>query len=235
MNEELGLFDETQPIKQNSKLQMLNNNNDLEDETEYPSFNSHSTYMKIAIKYKLPPDFRSVFKILKLGNSFGFCPDINGDPIILIGPHWPFFLLKYFIITITYIIIHKSYIIYSQYIIIKYLGWLLYLIWALFFFIICLKNPGYPKTSLESIRGSKQMSYCDKCELWNKPKSHTYHCNKCDICIEGHMFHFIISGHCIGKKNKKEFYCFIVISIIFLFYLYSIYHFNKKPENINNK
>ena len=229
MNEELGLFNETQPIKQSSKFQMLNNN-DLDEEDEIPSFNSHSTYMKIAIKYKLPPDFKSVFNVLKLGNSYGFCPDINGDPIILIGPHWPFFLSTFFLITIFYIIIHKSYIHNSQ-IIINYLGWLLYLIWTIIFYLISLKNPGYPKTNLESIRGSKQMSYCDKCELWNKPKSRTYHCNKCDICIEGHKFHCIITGHCIGKKNKKEFYWFIIISIIFLFYLFAICYFNKKTEN----
>ena len=229
MNEELGLFNETQPIKQSSKFQMLNNN-DLDEEDEIPSFNSHSTYMKIAIKYKLPPDFKSVFNVLKLGNSYGFCPDINGDPIILIGPHWPFFLSTFFLITIFYIIIHKSYIHNSQ-IIINYLGWLLYLIWTIIFYLISLKNPGYPKTNLESIRGSKQMSYCDKCELWNKPKSKTYHCNKCDICIEGHKFHCIITGHCKGKKNKKEFYWFIIISIIFLFYLFAICYFNKKTEN----
>ena len=180
MNEELGLFNETQPMKQSSKYQMLNNNNDLENDNEYPQFNSHSTYMKIAIKYKLPPDFRSVFKISKLGNSFGFCPDINGDPIILIGPHWPCFLSIYSIMTIIYLIIHKAFIINIQYIIINYLGYVLYLTWSIIFFILFLKNPGYPKTSLESIRGSKQMSYCDKCELWNKPKSRTYHCNKCD-------------------------------------------------------
>ena len=230
MNEELGLFNETQPIKQSSKSQMLNNN-DLEEENEYPTFNSHSTYMKIAIKYKLPPDFKSIFKISKLGNSYGFLPDINGDPLLLVGPQWPFFLSIFFIITLIYIFIYKSYIVYSQIKLLKYIGILLHSIWAIFFLIISLKNPGYPKTNLESIRGSKQMSYCDKCELWNKPKSHTYHCNKCDVCIEGHKFHCFITGHCIGKKNKKEFYWFIIISIIFLSYLFYIYFLNKKSEN----
>ena len=155
MNEELGLFNETQPIKQSSKYQMLNNNNDLEEETEYPTFNSHSTYMKIAIKYKLPPDFRSIFRILKLGNSYGFCPDINGDPIILIGPHWPFFLLTFFIITIIYIIIHKSYIILIQYIIINYIGWLLYLIWAIIFFFFIFKKSRLSKNKFRKYKGIK--------------------------------------------------------------------------------
>ena len=230
MNEELGLLNETHPIKQGSKNQLLPNNN-LEEENEYPTFNSNSTYLKIAIKYKLPPDFKSVFKISKLGNSYGFCPDINGDPLILIGPQWPFFILFFSLITIIYLIIQKSYIINSNNIIIQYSGWPLFLLWSVFFLITCLKNPGYPKTNLESIRGSKQMLYCDKCELWNKPKSKTYHCNKCDVCIEGQKFHFFITGHCIGNKNKKEFYCFIIISIILFFYLFFIYYYNKELEN----
>lgn len=229
MNEELGLFNETQPIKQPSTYQMLNNNI-IDEENEYPNINNHSRYMKIAIKYKLPPDFKSIFKISKLGNSYGFCPDINGDSIILIGPHYPFFILTFSIITIIYLFISKSYINNSQIIIIRYLGWLLYLFWSVIYFIISLKNPGYPKTNLESIRGSKQMSYCDKCELWNKPKSHTYHCNKCDICIEGHKYHMFLTGHCIGNNNKKEFYWFIIISIIFLFYLFTMHYFNKNSE-----
>jgi hypothetical protein len=231
MNEEQRIFNETQPIKQTANIPMLNYNN-FEEESEFPTFNSHSTYMKIAIKYKLPPDLRSVFKILKLGNSFGFCPDINGDPIIVIGPHWPFFLSTFVIITIIFIIMLKSYINNLK-IIIKYIGWILYIIWGIFLHIISLKNPGYPKTNLESIRGSKQMFYCDKCELWNKPKSHTYHCNKCDICIEEHKFHCLITGHCIGRKNKKEFYWFVFVSIIFLFYFFVVYSFWKKSQIIN--
>ena len=230
MNEEQRIFNETQPIKQTANIPMLNYNN-FEEESEFPTFNSHSTYMKIAIKYKLPPDLRSVFKILKLGNSFGFCPDINGDPIIVIGPHWPFFLSTFVIITIIFIIMLKSYINNLK-IIIKYIGWILYIIWGIFLHIISLKNPGYPKTNLESIRGSKQMSYCDKCELWYRPKSKTYHCKKCDICIEGHRYHCFITGHCIGRKNKKEFYIFIMLSILYIFYLSTIYYFNnKKSEN----
>ena len=231
MNEELGLFNETQPIKQ-SNYQMLDNNT-IEEDKDYPNISTHSRYMKIAIKYKLPPDFKSICKISKIGNCYGFCPDINGDSIIIIGPQYPFIIITFFLITILYIFIYKSYIIYIQSISIRYIGGSLYFFWMIFFFIISLKNPGYPKTNLESIRGSKQMSYCDKCELWNKPKSLTYHCSKCDICIEGHKFHFFITGHCIGSKNKKEFYWFIIISIIFFIYLFTIYIYNIKIINKN--
>ena len=240
MNES-SLFNETQPIKQSSNYPMLNNNNP-EDQSDFPQINSSSRYMKIAIKYKLPPNFSSIFKITKLGNSYGFCPDVNGDSNILIGPHWPFFIITFTSLSFFLYLFNKYYIITVDILVLIYIERLFYIMWAITYIITSLKNPGYPKTlknpgypktNLESIRGSKQMSYCDKCELWYRPKSKTYHCKKCDVCIEGHRFHCVITGHCIGRKNKKEFYIFVMLSILIIFYLSTIYYFNNKKSEKN--
>jgi hypothetical protein len=231
MNES-SLFNETQPIKQSSNYPMLTNNNP-EDQSDFPQINSSSRYMKIAIKYKLPPNFSSIFKITKLGNSYGFCPDVNGDSNILIGPHWPFFIITFTSISFFLYLFNKYYIITADILVLIYIERLFYIMWAITYIITSLKNPGYPKTNLESIRGSKQMSYCDKCELWYRPKSKTYHCKKCDVCIEGHRFHCVITGHCIGRKNKKEFYIFVMLSILIIFYLSTIYYFNNKKSEKN--
>ena len=231
MNES-SLFNETQPIKQSSNYPMLSNNN-TEDQSDFPQINSSSRYMKIAIKYKLPPNFSSIFKITKLGNSYGFCPDVNGDSNILIGPHWPFFIITFTSISFFLYLFNKYYIITADILVLIYIERLFYIMWAITYIITSLKNPGYPKTNLESIRGSKQMSYCDKCELWYRPKSKTYHCKKCDVCIEGHRFHCVITGHCIGRKNKKEFYIFVMLSILIIFYLSTIYYFNNKKSEKN--
>jgi hypothetical protein len=231
MNES-SLFNETQPIKQSSNYPMLTNNNP-EDQSDFPQINSSSRYMKIAIKYKLPPNFSSIFKITKLGNSYGFCPDVNGDSNILIGPHWPFFIITFTSISFFLYLFNKYYIITADILVLIYIERLFYIMWAITFIITSLKNPGYPKTNLESIRGSRQMSYCDKCELWYRPKSKTYHCKKCDVCIEGHRFHCVITGHCIGRKNKKEFYIFVMLSILIIFYLSTIYYFNNKKSEKN--
>ena len=231
MNES-SLFNETQPIKHSSNYPMLTNNNP-EDQSDFPQINSSSRYMKIAIKYKLPPNFSSIFKITKLGNSYGFCPDVNGDSNILIGPHWPFFIITFTSISFFLYLFNKYYIITADILVLIYIERLFYIMWAITFIITSLKNPGYPKTNLESIRGSKQMSYCDKCELWYRPKSKTYHCKKCDVCIEGHRFHCVITGHCIGRKNKKEFYIFVMLSILIIFYLSTIYYFNNKKSEKN--
>jgi len=231
MNES-SLFNETQPIKQSSNYPMLTNNN-TEDQSDFPQINSSSRYMKIAIKYKLPPNFSSIFKITKLGNSYGFCPDVNGDSNILIGPHWPFFIITFTSLSFFLYLFNKYYIITADILVLIYIERLFYIMWAITYIITSLKNPGYPKTNLESIRGSKQMSYCDKCELWYRPKSKTYHCKKCDVCIEGHRFHCVITGHCIGRKNKKEFYIFVMLSILIIFYLSTIYYFNNKKSEKN--
>ena len=231
MNES-SLFNETQPIKQSSNYPMLTNNNP-EDQSDFPQINSSSRYMKIAIKYKLPPNFSSIFKITKLGNSYGFCPDVNGDSNILIGAHWPFFIITFTSLSFFLYLFNKYYIITADILVLIYIERLFYIMWAITYIITSLKNPGYPKTNLESIRGSKQMSYCDKCELWYRPKSKTYHCKKCDVCIEGHRFHCVITGHCIGRKNKKEFYIFVMLSILIIFYLSTIYYFNNKKSEKN--
>ena len=231
--DETTLFNETQPIKQSKNYPMLNNNN-MEDQSDYPQINSTSRYMKIAIKYKLPPNFSSIFKITKLGNSYGFCPDVNGDSNILIGPQWYIFIITFISFSTFLFLFNKYYIIPTDILILIYIERMFYIMWAITYILTALKNPGYPKTNLENIRGSKQMFYCDKCELWYRPKSRTYHCKKCDICIEGHRFHFILSGHCIGRKNKKEFYIFIMLTILFIFYLSTIYYFNNK-KTTNNK
>ena len=231
MNESTS-FNETQPIKQSANYTMFNNPNE-EDQSIYPQINSNSTYMKIAIKYKLPPNFSSIFKISKLGNSYGFCPDVNGDSNLLIGPHWYFFLLFFSSFSLFFYYFNKYIISSANILILTYIERLFYIMWSITYLLTSIKNPGYPKTNLENIRGSKQMSYCDKCELWYRPKSKTYHCKKCDVCIEGHKYHCLMTGHCIGRKNKKEFYIFVMLSMLYMFYLATIYYFNNKKSGKN--
>ena len=226
---ELISFNETQPIKQSANYSIFNNPNE-EDQSIYPLINSNSTYMKIAIKYKLPPNFSSIFKISRLGNSYGFCPDVNGDSNLLIGPHWYFFIIFFSLFSIFFYYFNKYFILSANILILVYIERLFYIMWAITYLLTSIKNPGYPKTNLENIRGSKQMSYCDKCELWYRPKSKTYHCKKCDVCIEGHKYHCLMTGHCIGRKNKKEFYIFVMLSMLYMFYLATIYYFNNKKS-----
>ena len=218
------LMNETQPMKNGNSSHNSTNTEDNKINNFDPSLSKNmnnsfkSTYEKFGIKLNIPENFTSIFKITKIGKSIGLFPDMNGDPHIIIGPQWPFFLLFQIISLCTFLYIYNKYNENSTNFI-KILDWLFFIIWIITSIIVSLKNPGYPKISLESVGGNKEMSYCDKCEIWYKPLSSTFHCDICDICVEGHIRHCLLTGHCIGDNNKKIFYGFLIISAIFTIYL----------------
>ena len=168
--------------------------------------------------YLNPNKCFQALKMTKMGKSFAFFYDKNDDPLIIIGPQWPYCLLLLFLSILTFIIIYLYYNKKST-IMIKISDWIFFGIWIISYICMCMKNPGYPKMCSESIRGTKDMSYCDKCEIWYKPSSSTIHCEICDICIEGYTHHCLWAGHCIGGNNKKDFYIFLIVSIILPIYL----------------
>ena len=214
------LINETQPIKKGEfLLNSINNENHFDSSlSKDPNNSFKSTYEKFGIKLHIPENLTSIFKISKIGKSVGLFPNKNGDPQIIIGPQWPFFLLFQIISLCTFLYIYNKYNENSTNFI-KILDWLFFIIWIITSIIVSLKNPGYPKISLESVGGNKEMLYCDKCEIWYKPLSSTFHCDICDICVEGHIRHCLLTGHCIGDNNKKIFYGFLIISAIFTIYL----------------
>ena len=154
----------------------------------------------------------------KMGRSMACFYDKNNDPLIIIGPQWPYCLILLFIATLAFIFIYLYYNNKSS-TLVKISDWIFFGIWLVSYTSMCIKNPGYPKMSSESIGGTKEMSYCDKCEVWYKPANTTVHCEICDICIEGYTHHCMWAGHCIGINNKKDFYIFLAVSIIFPIYL----------------
>ena len=175
--------------------------------------------MKIAIKYKLPPNFSSIFKISKIGNSYGFCPDVNGDSNILIGPHWYIFLITFAFFSTLLYFFNKYYLIPSNILILIYIERMFYIMWATTYTLTSIKNPGYPKTNLESIRGSKQMSYCDKCELWYRPKSKTYHCKNVIYVLKDIDIIVLLLGIVLEGKIRKNF-IFLSCYLYCTFFIY---------------
>ena len=160
------------------------------------------------------------FKMTKIGKSTALFYNKNDDPLFIIGPQWPYCLGLTIGITIIYIFIYFYYNTNSS-TFVKILDWIFYILWSISYIYTSIKNPGYPKMCSETIKGTKEMLYCEKCELWYKPTSSTIHCEICDICIEGFTHHCFWFGHCIGINNKKEFYVFLILSVIFPVYLIS--------------
>lgn len=210
-----------QLISSNDDNKVENNNIFNDDDSNlisnYNAIKEQSRIFSLKL-YLNPNQCIQLFKMTKMGKSFGFFFDKNDDPLVIIGPQWYYCISLFIISTLVFIFIY-NYFNSNSTTFIKISDWLLYGIWAISYIYICTKNPGYPQMSTESIRGNREMSYCDKCEIWHKPTSNTIHCEICDICIEGYTHHSFLIGHCIGINNKKAFYFFLIISFIFPIYL----------------
>ena len=155
----------------------------------------------------------------KIGNCFSFFGDIYGDPKIIIGPHWPLYVIVVFSFTITITII---YVKFGDYIYLykKIIGIILYLAFLASYSYTVLINPGYPKHDIDSITGEprKKFYFCNKCLMWVSREKKTRHCYFCNICIEGHDHHCPWTGKCIGKYNFVSFIIFLICVILLIFY-----------------
>lgn len=83
-------------------------------------------------------------------------------------------------------------------------------------------NPGLPrydyqyKAEKPGFKG--YFRKCEKCNLWIALDKKCYHCDKCGVCIEGYHHHCPWTTKCIGARNIKLFYTFLVFTMGTLFY-----------------
>lgn len=54
--------------------------------------------------------------------------------------------------------------------------------------------------------------YCHTCNTWRMPR--TFHCSKCQSCISLHDHHCLWLNNCIGERNFRYFYNFIVFGTL---------------------
>jgi len=187
-----------------------------------------SFYNDNILKFRLKERLKNIFTLGKLGNILTLYPDENGNPKIFIGPN----IVIYIIMNILISLIFFLYLYYFYNLLGKndiIIGFIIYIFWIIIYLILFLFNPGYPKISFETLKGNKDMKYCNKCEIFFNPKNKVKHCNKCDICIEGRYCHSFFIGKCIGKGNICFYVLFISINlIIVLYFIFYFWFFNIK-------
>ena len=148
-----------------------------------------------------------------------FFADEKGNPLIIIGPHWPLpagvilvFSIFFFGIIIFFgKIISKSNLIF---------GYILYIFFLVSYGLTGLMNPGYPELDENTLnnKNKDRTGYCTVCKIWINMEKKTKHCNYCNICIEGMDHHCPWTGKCIGRKNLIPFYFFLLSVIAFMSY-----------------
>ena len=172
------------------------------------------------------------FCFKRIVKTYAFFGDIHGDPKIIIGPHWPLYIV---VVAFFFFGIKFIYSRFGQFINIylKIIGIILYLIFFISYTYTVLINPGYPKHDIDALTGEprKKFYYCERCQLWASKEKRTMHCKDCDICVEGNDHHCPWTGKCIGKKNFTSFIIFVVSIFVMFIYFFFLVGLNGKAIN----
>ncbi|CAD8047963.1 unnamed protein product [Paramecium primaurelia] len=160
----------------------------------------------------------------------------KGNPAVVIGPHWPLFIcafLLFLLIGCLFIFLRLNddpLIFYTT----LFVG----INQCVSYLIVSLINPGIANIERIDIEKNQQTNqktwYCKVCKLIQLKE--TQHCLDCDICIQEYDHHCPWTGKCIGKGNIKQFYYFILSTVVFMiFNLVIILLKLKEQESKTNK
>ena len=136
------------------------------------------------------------------------------DYLIAIGPHWYISVITVLLIFGfgLFLYIHFLNLVTPT---ISNLYLFVFLLTILMYCVAILTNPGIipKKRGLEIEDRSPYV--CLKCFSLKNQKA--FHCEDCDVCIEGFDHHCIFMGKCVGKNNFAIFSLFSISIPVFFF------------------
>ena len=150
---------------------------------------------------------------------------INNEPFIVIGPDALHFIILFTISSLLSIIFYS---IKNTYFIMKFLYLLAYLLYIISYTLLMILNPGIPtnKNNIDLEELKRNYKQCNICNCISSKNSDymTFHCNKCNICVEEYTHHCYLASKCVGKKNKLIFkiWLFSIPFYLIIIFLYII-------------
>ena len=188
---------------------------------------------------------KKIGKATRKGNMIMMCYNSNGEPLIVIGPHWPFTIcMMIFIDSFTFFYFHFLKNILHT--IVKNIGLGISFVQIFSYFLIFLMNPGIPQKELwiENYFKNKNNSsrdeidsyrICNICKIVRRNSDNTHHCDECNMCIKGVENHCSWISKCISKKNKKIYFVFLgstfCLLVYFILALISLLFISNKNNN----
>ena len=209
------------PIFENI-VDIKNHNQNIKESTSY-NFTIKNKKMKINKR----------FCIKKIGHTLCLLSDKMGNPKIMIGPDWGFFISFCGCIVIGYLLFFWNFwkklnLFY------KIFGISSFSIYFISYSGTFLLNPGYPERNEDSLIGRPKIryKYCNECEIYERVDRKISHCNICGVCIEGHDHHCPWTGKCIGRKTLCFFNTFLYsILVIILYFFLAFLHIEINNRN----
>lgn len=145
------------------------------------------------------------------------CCWVQKKPLCSLGPDWFLFFLSFLVVEGVGIGIYIE-LAKSQEKIIKTILLVMIILEGFAFGFTAIKNPGIASISKRSQEKdlkelSRYANFCRRCQILRDET--TYHCDICDVCIQGYDHHCPWTGKCIGVGNVKAFYTFITTTLIY--------------------
>ena len=227
--------------EKDNKLEIINNENvpkfeDIVDMKNYPNKNINETQNNFQSNSRQKhKNLRFCCK--KIGHTLCLISDKMGNPLIMIGPHWPMYVCFCGFVTLGFISFFYHFFNILNYFF-KIFGIFSFSLYFISYTGTFLLNPGYPERNEESLLGNPRINYkfCIECNMWVRIDRRTSHCVECGVCIEGYDHHCPWTGKCIGKKTIYYFYTFITsVFIIFGFFVSALIYVDLTGEKKGRK